>query len=147
MKQIVTTLYTFDELPQEAKQKALLENYQINTEHDYWWKERLDELEDLGFEVCRFELWRNVLDITPEIDLCDIVWNITTEHGENCNIYKIAKQFENLQIDEDEFINKISDEYLRLMNEEMEYLESEEVIIDTFRANDYHFDLNGKIQG
>lgn len=147
MKQIVTTLYNFDELPQDAKQKALNENYQINTEHDYWCKERLQELEDLGFEVMNFQLWRNRLDITPQIELNGIVWNITTEHGENCNTYKIAKQFENLEIDEDEFINQISDEYLRLMNEEMEYLESDEAIIETFRANDYHFDLNGKIKG
>lgn len=147
MKQIVTTLYTFDELPQEAKQKALNENYQINTENPYYWKERLDELEDLGFEVCRFELWRNILYITPQIELSGIIWNIITEHGENCNTYKIAKQFENLEIDEDEFVDQISDEYLRIIRDEENYLESEEAIIETFRANNYHFDLNGKIKG
>ena len=53
MKQIVTTLYTFDELPQDAKQKALNENYQINTEHPYYWKERLDELQDPELTIDR----------------------------------------------------------------------------------------------
>lgn len=147
MKQIVTTLYTFDELPQEVKQKALNENYFINTELDYWWKERLEEIEDLGFEVVNFELWRNILDITPQIEIFDIVWNIKMEHGENCKTYKIAKQFENLEISEDEFIDKISDEYLHIIRKEQEYLESDESIIETFRANNYHFDLNGKIKG
>lgn len=147
MKQIVTTLYTFDELPQEAKQKALNENYFINTEPTYWWKERLEELEDLGFEVIDFELWRNKLDITPQIESFGICENIINEHGVHCKTYQIAKKHFNNEIGEDEFIEQISDEYLRLMNEEMEHLESEEAIIETFRANDYHFDLNGKIRG
>ena len=147
MKQIVTTLYTFDELPQDAKQKALLENYQINTEPDYWWKERLQELEDLGFEVINFELWRNRLDITPQIESFGICENIINEHGLHCKTYQIAKKHLNNEIGEDEFINQISDEYLRLINEEMEYLESEKAIIENFRANEYYFDLNGKIRG
>lgn len=147
MKQIVTTLYTFDELPQEAKQKALNENYQINTENPYYWKERLDELEDLGFEVINFELWRNILDITPKIESFGICENIIKEHTLHCKTYQIAKKHFNNEIGEDEFISQISYEYLRIIREEETYLESDEAIIETFRANNYHFDLNGKIKG
>lgn len=150
MKQIVTTLYTFDELPQDAKQKALNQNYQINTEYpNEWYQYYIDELDDIGFEVIELELWQNKLAIHPKIELKDIAFRIMKYFEPKGRLYTIAKMKIENDNDEifDDFIDRISDEYLRLINEEMEYLESEEAIIQTFRANDYHFDLNGKIQG
>lgn len=150
MKQIVTTLYTFDELPQEAKQKALNENYFINTEYpNEWYQYYIDELYDIGFEVVELELWQNKLAIHPKIELRDIAFRIMKYFEPNGRLYTIAKMKIENENDEnfDDFIDRISDEYLRLINEEMEHLESEEAIIETFRANDYHFDLSGKIRG
>ena len=146
MKTLTETIYTFSELPKEAQQKAISNNIDINV-YEGWWDFIAHDLQDIGCKLVEFDLYYNSIKIEftkdPEIVASIILQN----HGLNCHTYKIAKQFISEEIDEDEFCKQLQKYYLNSLHINYDYLICDQAIIDTFEANDYHFDLNGKIKG
>ena len=57
MKNITTTLYSYDELSEDAKDKAIEEMYDINVNHD-WWEFTYDDAETIGLKITGFDIDR-----------------------------------------------------------------------------------------
>ena len=161
------TWYKFDELSDEAKEYAVRDFYDINVSHE-WWESIYDDAKNVGIKIMGFDIDRgNYIETRLIYDIDFTVHSILKSHGEETDIYKLAKQydtdktqllekyaaeiaeedfydFDNDLDDQDaEFTRAIGEEYLSLLRQEYEYLTSTEAIIETIQANDYEFDENG----
>jgi len=172
MKTITKTynVYSFDELTEKAKEKAIQNLIDINLYYG-WWECIYEEAKMIGLEITEFDLDRRRNAKGQFIlSACEVAQNILNQHGENCETYKIASSFldefnpifsdymnedseryesyeaeEELQQLEDEFLSELVDEYSCILQREYEYLYSDEAIIDTIEANDYEFTEDGKL--
>ena len=151
MKTKTINLYEFDELSDQAKQRAIVDYWQINLDH--WWDSIYDDAENIGLKITGFDLDRNRHCTGQAIDhVLTIAHKIKTDHGFDTPTYKLANEFikEYAALDEDidadelrdfenKFLNAILKEYSILLQREYEWLTSEEMIVDTLRANKYYF--------
>ena len=146
--------YEFRELPSEIQEKVLDENRNFNI-FDDWYINVYEQAEEVGIKVESFDLGR--------ADCCEIEFmeysldtanSIIEMWGEKTDIYKLAKQFLNnfSAIDEgenEELEAKFLTDLAKLIKEwlagELDYLESDEAIINAFEANEYKFDKEGKM--
>lgn len=162
MRTITTTVYSFDELNDNAKQKAVENLYDINTRFD-WWEYVYSDASEIGLKIRSFDLYRNDIDIDFNLSAAEVSQNILNEHGETCKTHEIAIEFLNehnpifseyLETEEGEdelieieskFLKQLSNEYLTILKNELEYLESEEAIIETIQANEYEFTEDGNL--
>jgi myo-inositol catabolism protein IolC len=169
MKTIEIKLYKFSELSEEAKQKAIEKHYDINVDYD-WWQNTYEDARQIGLKITSFDLDRN-RHAKGEflLSACEVAQNILNEHGESCQTYKTAQSFmedwqpvfndymneesENyesrelegeMQEMEDDFLKSLCEDYSIMLQNEYEYLYSDEAIIETIEANDYDFTENGK---
>jgi len=168
MRTIRTKVYSFNELSNEAQQTAINNMSDINVNHD-WWTSTYEDAENIGLKITSFNLDRN-RNATGEFSLsaCEVAQNVFNEHGEDCETYKTAQKFievwqpvfddymnensenyesqelENtLQEMESDFLNSILEDYSILLQNESEYLQSDEAIKETILANDYEFTKDG----
>jgi len=157
MRTVRTKVYNFEELSQEAKQVAIDKNSGINVDYD-WWDFTYEDAENIGLKLKGFDLDRNKHangEFMQSARYC--AEQIKETHGENCNTYSLAEEFlagydnimneeEEQEIEEieEEFLNKLLDEYADILQNESEYLQSEEAIIETLIANEYEFTKDGK---
>ena len=155
MRTIEIKLYKFEELSQEAKDKATEDHYGINVEYWDWWDHIQDEAKELGLEVEKFHLDHRTINGKLTEDPHEVIRRIKANHGESCETYKTALHFEtqlglNQDIaDEDsitqEFESTLLEDYLSMLRSEYEYLTSFETIEDTLRANGYDFTVDGTL--
>ena len=168
MRTIRTKIYKFEELSKDAQQNAISNMWDINVDHD-WWQSTYDDASNIGLKITSFNLDRN-RNATGEFSLsaCEVAQNVFNEHGEDCETYKTAQKFievwqpifddymdensenyesqelENeLQQLEDNFLNELVEDYSILLQNESEYLQSDEAIKYTILANDYEFTKDG----
>lgn len=156
---IVKNIYTFDELNEEQKQKAINNLYDINIDYD-WWDYINCDLDMLKCKLLEFDIDRGSyckIDFSKTY-VKDVANAILEHHGELCETYKMAskllKELNSCTEDEDcddclehekEFIHFLQEEYLSMLRREYEYLTSEESIVETIRANEYEFYEDGKL--
>jgi len=170
MKTIEVTLYKFSELSEDAKEKAIEKLSDINVDFD-WWEYLYSDAKDIGLKITSFDLARNRhAEGNFILSACEIAQNIFNNHGEICETYKTAQNFMNdwqpifnnymdenhkdyessesegkmIEL-EDEFLNSLLEDYSILLQNECDYLQTDEAIIETIEANDYDFDINGNI--
>lgn len=170
MKTIEIKLYSFDELSDDAKQKAIESLSDINVDYN-WWQWTYEDAKNIGLKITSFDLDRR-RHATGEFILsaCEVAQNIFNQHGEMCETYKTATNFmeqwqpvfsnyldethkdyesreseELMQELEDEFLESLLEDYSIMLQNECDYLQSDEAIIETIRANDYDFTENGKL--
>jgi len=170
MRQIKINLYEFDELGEEAKQKAVENLYDINVTTD-WWLSTYEDAENIGLKITGFDLDRR-RHATGDFELAanEVAANIFKEHDEHCKTYKTAQAFmeewqpvfdaymdetneryesrgaeEELQSMEDEFLKSLLEDYAIILQNESEYLMTEKAIIETIEANDYEFTENEEL--
>lgn len=170
MKTITINTYSFDELSEDAKQKAIERLLDINVSYN-WWQSTYEDAENIGLKITGFDLDRN-RHASGEFTLSanEVACNILNQHGETCKTYKTAEKFmedwqpiftdymnkdsenyesndsEDQLIDlESEFLNSLLEDYSIILQNESEYLMSEEAIIETIQANEYCFTENGKL--
>jgi hypothetical protein len=163
MKMIEIKLYKFNELSEQAKQKAIENLSDINVECD-WWESTYEDAERIGLKITGFDLDRN-RHATGELMLSpsEICANIIRDHGEQCETYKLAENFlkefkpifaEHFQTEEGEyklielendFLQNLLNAYSIMLQNESEYLQGKEAIIETIQANDYDFTEDGKL--
>jgi hypothetical protein len=150
-------VYKFDELTDEQKQKAIEKLCDINVDFE-WWQSVYMDAENIGLKITGFDIDRGSY-CTVELfdDLHTVILSIIREHGEDCETYKTAKEFEarlifnedneieNLDELEDEFLHSIGEDYRIILQHEYEYQTSEAAIIETIEANEYEFDEDGNI--
>jgi len=155
MKTIKINLYKFNELSEDAQEKAIETNYDINVSFD-WWEHTYEDAERIGAKINGFGLDRDQhceLQLTD--DFKNVLQNIIKEHGEICNTHKIAKMYlteynkaedeEDLNDLENLFTRDLGREYAKMLQQESEYLMTDEAVKESLEANDYDFLENGKI--
>ena len=169
MRTIETKAYTFSELSEDAKQKAIESLYDINVDYE-WWEFIYEDAGRIGLEIDGFGLDRG-LHASGGLTLSavEVAQNIIESHGEKCETYKLAQEFlhehapifseymneesenyesKELEDDmtylEDEFTKDLLNEYASMLQREFEHLTSEEVIAQTIEANGYEFTEDGQ---
>ncbi len=163
MKTIEINLYSFEELPQNIQEKVIQDNYSINIEHN-WWEHIYEDAATIGLKITGFDLDRgNSCDGEFNISEIEVAQKIIAEHGKACNTYITASDFldkykqldkledngntENLKHDlEADFHTNILQDYLTMLKKEYEYLTSRGAIIETIEANEYTFEITGKMR-
>jgi len=165
MKTKTINLYQFDELSDDAKQKAITDNRGINVSYD-WWHSIYDDAEAIGLKITEFDLYRNLIDEGYAVrvnrhctghemsnaNTLTIAQKIKNNHGFDTPTYKLAEQYikDYAALDDDiddevffdlerEFIKDLCEEYSIFLQKECEWLMSEEAIVDSLMANEYEF--------
>ena len=167
-------VYKFSELSEDAKQKALEAMYDINIDYD-WWNYVYEDAENIGLKITEFDLDRaSFVHADTILSYTEIADRIIAEHGETCETYQTAKEFLNdrdnlvakysdgVKLDEvteeneydfdqdcdnleEEFHKSLCEDYRIMLQNEYEYLTSEEAIIETIEGNDYDFTEDGEL--
>lgn len=174
MRTIEKTVYNFNELSDEAKDKAVNNLCDINVDYD-WYQFTYEDASQIGCKIDGFDLCRGNYCNLEFVDSPDeVARQILASHGENCETYKTAKQFlsdrDNLvsqysdgintnvvsednetdfdnELDELEadFKKSLSEDYRIILSDEYDHLTSSEQIIETIEANQYEFDELGNM--
>lgn len=166
MREMTITVYKFDELSETTRQTVLNNLAYINVDYD-WWKFIYDDVEQIGAKIIAFDIDRgNYCKIENFENWETIAKNIIENHGEQCKTYTDAKNYliERARIEQEgkkndfsevyesefeeanrEFKNDLANSYLSMLRKEYEYMTSEEVIIETIKANEYEFYENGNL--
>jgi len=170
MKTIKINLYKFSELSEETQESVINRYADINVSHN-WWEWIYEDAANLGIKITSFDLDRNRhAKGKLLLSACEVAQNIFNNHGETCETYKTAAAFmsewqpvfsdymdessekyesreseEILMELENDFLSEILEDYSILLQNECEYLQSDEAIIETIEANDYDFTENGKL--
>uniref|UniRef100_A0A6M3KD77 Uncharacterized protein n=1 Tax=viral metagenome TaxID=1070528 RepID=A0A6M3KD77_9ZZZZ len=166
-------VYPFDELSDEGKEQAVNKLQDINV-FDEWCGCVYDDAERVGLKLTEFDIDRGNYCRGDFIETAtDTARKIIEDHGPDCETYKTAMEFnkesaelymkypvvlddngdDDNEIDRDreqdeldyEFLLSILEDYRIMLQNEYEYLTSEEMIIETIRANEYEFTADGNL--
>jgi hypothetical protein len=158
MRTLEITAYTFDELSETAKEVALYNNRDINTNHD-WWDWTYQDAENFGIKILSFDVYYKNIDIRLTLDPLDVANNILNECGPTTDLYSFAEVYrsaynklDDTGDDTDEKLEELASvfkhalrrEYLNILTREFEYLESDEAVTDAIMSNMFEFTADGK---
>jgi hypothetical protein len=148
MKTIETRVFTFDELEDKAKDKA--RDWYRQGLFDYDWYEcTYGDAKTIGLKITEFDCYRRTIDgellENPSI-VCE---RVIANHGKACDTYKLAQEWYRAKKNKspmigDEFLKRLLEEYLTMLIEESEYLESNENVDENIIINEYTFTIDGK---
>lgn len=175
MRIIETEAYTFDELSDDAKEKAVNNLSEINVNYD-WWDCTYETFRELGIRIEHFDLGRRSeigIDLIEPYD--EVATNIIGTFGENSlkvnaqyfieQRDKLVKELgkgnevagysvkegneeefdERVETIEGYYFKQLKRDILHWLRCEYEYLMSDEAIIDTIEANECEFTKEGKL--
>ena len=156
MRTICTNVYQFNELNEQAKQKAIENMYDINV-NDSWWEYTYEDAANAGLKLTSFNIDRgnycNGKFINSAQDCAQL---IIKNHGKECSTYVTASDFiqeltkltdqdeDEIEELEEQFLKDILEDYKKILSEEYEYQTSKEAIIETILANEYEFTEEGE---
>lgn len=158
MRTLEITAYTFDELSETAKEKALYNNRDINTD-DNWWEWTYQDAENFGIKITSFDIYYRKITIELTLDPLEVANKIMDLCGPTSDLYSFAEvyvtAYNKLVVtgsDTDEkleelvsvFKHALRQEYIDLLVREYDYLESDEAVIETLMANMCEFTEDGK---
>lgn len=170
MKTVKVTLFAINELTDEAKEKVLDKYRYINVEDTSWWKDIYSDAKEIGLKITSFDLDRN-RHANGEFLLAanEVAQNILNNHGDSCGTYKTASSFmedwqpvfsdymdessekyeskeaeEELQEMEDSFLKSLLEDYSIMLQNQCEYLTTDEAVEEMLTINKYQFLENGK---
>lgn len=156
MKIIEIKVFTFDELSDEAKERARAWYREGALSYD-WWETTYEDAERVGLKLTSFSLDRNRHAKGRFImSARDCANSIVENHGETCETHKSAQSFLNAALAtpraefedlENEFLKSILEDYSIILQKEYEYLLSDEQVDESIKANDYTFTESGKREG
>ncbi len=146
MRIIETKVSTFDELDEKAKRKA--REWFFEGVFDFeWYKAIYDDAENIGLRINNFDCDRRMIDGELDANIKVVCKNIMTSHGKTTDTYKLAKTMDlrrNITIEvEKEFKRALLEEYLAILTHEVEYMQSNEYVDESIRANEYEFTADG----
>lgn len=171
MQIIETKVYSFDELSDEAKEKA--RDWYRKGGLDYeGWDFILEDAKRIGIQIDGFDLYHGTICGSVD-DPIETIRAILADHGTTCETYKTARaalrEHAHLRqrwwntVDQSEysisefdyesenaddwaanFRYDILEDYRIFLQEEQEYLESNESIDANIRANEYTFTAEGR---
>jgi len=138
-------VYTFDELPDDAKESALEKLCDSNVDYE-WWEYTVDDAKEIGIKISEFDIDHGTIKGEYYDDAVDVKKAIMKSHGKTCDTYQTVLEYDLRKNDvEDDLLYSLLQDYLSMLRKEYEYLTSEQAIIETIEANDYTFDINGNI--
>jgi hypothetical protein len=171
MKSKTINLYTFDELSDEAKERA--RNWYREDNLDYeWWDYLYEDAERIGLKITGFDLGNSKKihgHLTESVQT--VCQRIMVDHGKDCDTYKLAKEWAaksdkltafletkhddeaeeergkleaEQEENETEFEHALLKEYFSLLDKEFEYLNSDKQVDESIRINEYTFTVDGK---
>jgi hypothetical protein len=155
MQTHVITTYSFEELNDTAKEKAIAVNRDINVKYD-WWDSDYDDAKMIGLKLTGFDISYHPTTEGRFIDSAyDTAKLITENHGKDCDTFKLATSylsdieklqsetdFENCELSEDlndKFLSDLLKCYAIILDNEYDYLTSDDAIKDTIISNAYQF--------
>lgn len=154
MKTIKVKVYQYSELNDKAKERArswFLEGNDMSFE----WDCMKEDAKTVGIKLTEYDYRRNMKGELL-LDFTQVMSNILKEHGESCETYKTAKEYQDKYVllteeqDEEkeeleiEFLQSILEDYRILMDKDYDYRETEEYISEMMEANEYTFLEDGK---
>ena len=169
MRTIETIVYSFNELDEKAKLKAI-EKHRYFYVHDTWWDNVYESAKEIGLEITGFDLDRSrYIDGKFIKDVESVADYILKEFGETCEAYKMAENYRSkrentlekaekdnfgdftdlytldneLDTLDAEFKNDLLKYYLKCLDLEYEYYMSDEFISDFLINNEYNFLQDG----
>jgi hypothetical protein len=150
MRQQIINLYQFYELSDDAKEIVLQDLSDINVDHFDWWDSIYEDAKNIGLKLTGFGFGRGRYCNGEWIgDPTEVAENIIREHGVDCETYKHAEAFlkgeDDSILSNDYFLHDLLEDYRLMLQEEYEYLISEEAIIEAIEANDYEFTEDGRL--
>ena len=158
MRTLEITAYTFDELSETAKQVALYNNRDFNTNHD-WWDWTYQDAENFGIKILSFDVYYEKIDIRLTLDPLDVANNILNECGPTTDLYSIGEEYitgynklvvtgsdtdEKLEELASVFKHALRKDYIGILAREYDYLESDEAVTEALMANMCEFTEDGK---
>lgn len=164
--QRIINIYKYDELSDKAKEAA--RNWYAESALDHeWWDSIYEDAAHIGLKITSFDLDRNRHAKGQLKDAEQVAHNIIKEHGETCETHDIARNYltrleaitekfkdtDDFNEEHENAVQELADElekellerYSVMLQNESEYLISDEVIEEGIRANDYEFLETGKI--
>ena len=89
------TLYTFDELPEDIKEKAIEKCYYINIDCGWdWWENVYEDAENIGLKIEAFDIDRGSYVRGKLTDYTlNVAEKVLKDHGEMTETYKLAEQY------------------------------------------------------
>ncbi len=168
-----TKVYPFSELSDEAKEMAIQELADINTDYE-WWDLEYEDAAQVGLKLTGFDIGRGNYCKGQFIEYAEnTAKNIVDQHGACCPTHETAMAYiessekltleypvyldsedyddneierENRQeILDNDFLRSILEDYRIILRKQFEYLQSEESIIETIEANEYEFTEDGQL--
>jgi hypothetical protein len=167
-----TKVYPFEELTDDAQDKAIEALWNLNVDHE-WWEFIFEDAANVGIKLSEFGIGRASFCRGDFIEAAeDVATLIVENHGRDCGTWYMANEFlaefeqgkkgheaENgydpdygLFVESDyyldiaaEFERFILEDYRTVLQKKYEYLTSREVIVKTIKANEYEFIENGKL--
>jgi hypothetical protein len=161
MKTIETKVYEFNELSEDAKEKAR-EWYREGALDYEWYDYIYEDAENIGLKLTSFDLDRNRhAEGRFTMSGYDVVEKIIQKHGKDCETYKTAinflSKYNELPVDEDDerneddiedlendFLKSLLEDYSIMLQHDYEYLLSDESVDENIIANEYTFTEDGK---
>jgi hypothetical protein len=158
MKTIEIKLYQFNELSEKAQENAI-QNYKESCADYDWYEPTLDMFSSqFGIVIKSFDLYKEEIELDFKYNLDEICKSFVYEFNNN-SIAELAKNYLrsvdaqlSLGIDDDMmedmealFIKDLEEEILSWLDNEYEYLQSEEYIVQTIEDNGYEFTEDGKV--
>lgn len=161
MTEVVTKVYTFDELSDRAKERAR-EWYREGALDYEWWEFVCEDSKEIGFEIEEFDLYRRTITGKLVGDAVYTAKAILENHGEECGTYSVAKRLladavglhmihgkdyeyhESFEELIEGFRTALEREYLSMLDKEHEWLMSDECVDETIQANEYTFTEEGR---
>ena len=167
MKQVIVTLYQYDELSESSQQTALKYFSDINV-HYPWYDFTYEDAINIGLKITSHDLYHHDIEGKLTLDIEDSIEKILSTHGKICDTYKLALDYKDhlteiqnrmsyasesklialeKAVEEltTEYEHNLLEEYLLMLRREYAYLTSQEAIEETIRANEYDFTKEGKL--
>jgi len=163
-------IYTFSELSDDAKEAALNNCRDYNANHE-WWEATYEDAAKVALKITSFDLDRNrYAEGEWMTSAKECAKSILDGHGETCETYKTAKAFlaerdelvdtwpkdedgelenggkldDELDDLENEFLESIVEDYSIILQNECEYLQSDEAVEEAIQSNEYEFTAEGE---
>lgn len=146
MRIIEVKLYHFNELSEDAKQKAIADHRDFIAEVmnlDYI----TEDAETIGLHITEWDLYRQIINGNLTKELPEVVKLIKANHGDKTATYLLAEQYKNKHgyDAEETFSKELMQLYLTILQKDYEYQLETEAIIESIAINEYEFTEDGKI--
>lgn len=161
MRTIRTKIFNFNELTEDAKNKAI-EYFAFHLD-SYWYECVYDDAAQIGIKILGFDVYGQSIDIDFYWLHYDVANKIILNHDQETETYQTAKKYlegrkeldeyednsdeyeESLDNLENDLKHEIAEDYLILLRKEYEYITGRESIIENIEVNEYEFYADGTL--